>query len=427
MNFLAILSIALLLEICPNPYGSDGAEYLKVYCPDDCVLTDNETQLSIKNGFYTITKNKSEFLSRFEPLGELMESPKNFALSNDGEKICIVSKNEKDCFHYGKDIKILDEGLIYFRKSVLWDFRYEDWSNFSCLSDRIRGTLIITPADFKAEGFRIASYNFFADFEPRELFVDSKTGVRCGLEAKYLSGPYRNFHYKFGLKDNRVVITTENWVFSKKGYIVDFSSESFANALNNLLDYDSRFLTANKTCSGNAVSKNFGEGKKIEFEANTTLLILPDCNPVFDFVESSKRRLYIIAPYMSLDWFNENGLLSAIRKAKANGAEVTIVLSEEYSGDETKILQREGFEVKKIRNLHGKAIIADDRVLITSANMNMFGLKLNREIGLIIESKDVADFIISDIEKRADLVGSLIPVLIFLLTVVFFWKYRSTG
>ncbi|MEM0215617.1 MAG: phospholipase D-like domain-containing protein [Archaeoglobaceae archaeon] len=120
-------------------------------------------------------------------------------------------------------------------------------------------------------------------------------------------------------------------------------------------------------------------------------------------------------------------MLSAIQKAKANGAEVTIVLSEEYSGDETKILQREGFEVKKIRNLHGKAIIADDRVLITSANMNMFGLKLNREIGLIIESKDVADFIISDIEKRADFVGSVIPVLIFLLTIVLFWKYRSTG
>lgn len=427
MNFLVILSIALLLEICPNPYGDDTAEYLKVYCPNSCILKDNRAELSIKSGFYTITKNFSAFSSRFEPLGELIEFPKNFSLSNEGEEICITSKDEKDCFYYGKDLKILDDGIIYFRdRRGNWDFRYEDWSNFSCLSERVKGTLIITPADFKAEGFRIASYNFFADFEPKEIFVDAKSGVRCGVEPNYLAGPYRNFHYKFGVKDNRVIITTENWVFSKKGYIVDFESKSFANALNNLLDYDSRFKIQNKTCYGKAVTKSFGEGKKIDFEANTTLLILPDCNPVLELIESSKKRLYIIAPYMGFDWFNEHGLLSAMRKAKENGAKVFVILSREYSGDE-RILQGWGFEVKKISNLHGKAIISDDRVLITSANMNSFGLKLNREIGLIIESKEVADFIIDDIENRGDFLGILIPMVIFFLTMYLLWRYRSMG
>ncbi|MDI9611271.1 MAG: phospholipase D-like domain-containing protein [Archaeoglobales archaeon] len=426
MNYLVILSLALLLEICPNPYGSDDAEYLKVYCPDLCTLKDDRSELKLDKGYYTITKNISAFMSKFEPLGNLIEFPRNFSLSNTGEEICITSETESDCFYYGKDIKLLDDGLIYFRHFNEWDFRYEDWSNFSCRSEHIKGRLIITPADYKANGFRIASYNFFANFEPQELFVDAKAGIRCGVDANYLSGSYRHFHYKFGVKGDRVIITTENWVFSKKGYIVEFESSSFANALNELLEHDKRFLSQNKSCSGEAVSKSLGKGKSIDFEANATLLILPDCNPVLDFISSANKRLYIVAPYMGFEWFNDQGLLSALRKAKDNGAKIKIVLSEEYSGEEANILQSEGFEVKKINNLHGKAIIADDRVLITSANMNMFGLKLNREIGIIIDSPEVAELIIEDLEgKRSDAIGTLIPILIFVFTLYLVWRYGS--
>ncbi|MCS7130796.1 MAG: phospholipase D-like domain-containing protein, partial [Archaeoglobaceae archaeon] len=264
-----------------------------------------------------------------------------------------------------------------------------------------------------------------ADFQPEELFVDAKAGIRCGIDANHLSGPYRNFHYKFGVKGDKVIITTENWVFSKKGYIVEFESQSFAKALNDLLDYDRRFISQNKSCFNKIANKSSEKGKSIDFEANATLLILPDCNPVLDLIASANERLYIIAPYMGFEWFNEKGLLYAIRKAKENGANVKVVLSEEYSRDEEKILRDEGIEVEKISNLHGKVIIVDDRVLITSANMNMHGLKLNREIGIILESSEVAGFIIADLEKkRVDFIGILIPLLLFALAVYLSWKYR---
>lgn len=425
MNSLLILSLALLLEICPNPYGSDDAEFIKVYCPDSCILKDDRAEIILKEGFYTITKNKSAFLEKFVYDGEIIEFPRNFLLSNNGEEICMHSENTTDCFYYGKDIQILDSGLIYLRNEGEWDFRYEDWSRFNCLSEHIKGRLIITPADFKAEKFRIVSYNFFADFEPVELFVDPKGGVRCGVDANFLSGSYRHFHYKFGIMENKVIITTENWVFSKKGYIVEFESQKFANALNNLIEYDKKFLSINKSCSGNAVSKSLGKGKSMAFEANATLLILPDCNPVLEFIQSAKNRLYIIAPYMGFDWFNDHGLLWAIRKAKDNGAKITVVLSEEYSGEEADILRKEGIEVKKISNLHGKAIIADDKVIITSANMNKYGLKLNREIGILIESEEVANFILSDIESnRIPFWVILVPFAFFALTIYLLWKFR---
>jgi len=355
MNFLVILSLALILELCPNPYGSDEAEYVKFYCPDSCILKEERAEMAIESGFYTITKNKSAFLEKFVPEGKLLEFPKNFSLSNSGEELCLISESSKDCFYYGRDLRILDSGVIYFRKGNSWDFKYEDWSNFSCISERIRGKLTITPADFKAEGFRIASYSFFANFER----------VRCGVEAKFLEGSYKHFHYKFGIKDDRVIVTTENWVFSKKGYIVEFTSQDFAKALNSLLEYDKRFLSGRESCSGEAVYKSLGKGKSMDFEANATLLILPDCNPMLDFIEGAKNRLYLIAPYIGFDWYDGHGLLEAMIKAKENGAKVKVVLSEEYSGDEAEILQNYGFEVSKIRDLHGKAIVADDSVLIS--------------------------------------------------------------
>jgi cardiolipin synthase len=425
MNFLLIISLALLLEICPNPYGSDDAEYLKVYCPDSCILSDGEASLMLEDGFYTIAKNSSAFLEKFEPLGQLIEFPKNFELSNNGEEICMSSKEPRDFFYYGEDIRILDSGVVYYRKGEKWDFRYEEWSNFECVSEHLKGRLIITPADFKAEGFKIVSYSFFANFEPEELFVDPKAGVRCGVNASFLSGPYRHFHYKFGIRGEMVIITTENWVFSKKGYIVQFESQKMAETLSYLIEYDRRFASEAKSCSGNAVEKRFGDGKSIEFEANATLIILPDCNPILELIRSANKRLYIIAPYMGFDWFDDRGLLHAIRSAKENGTKVTVVLSEEYSGAEAEILKKEGIEVKKISKLHGKAIVADDKVLITSANMNKYGLKLNREIGILIESPEVAEFILKDIEgRRFEFWAVLVPFALFALTIYLLWKFR---
>ncbi|MEM2345659.1 MAG: phospholipase D-like domain-containing protein [Archaeoglobaceae archaeon] len=420
MNFLLILSLALLLETCPNPFGSDDAEYLKLYCPDLCILREGENEIQLNSGFFTITKNSSAFLNKFEPLGELIEL-KNFSLSNKGEEICIMSREGKDCFHYGKDIEFLDEGVVYFRRQK-WDFKYENWSNFSCVSDFLRGKLIITPTNFTAEGFRIASYNFFAKFEPNELYVDAKAGTRCGIDANHLSGSYRNFHYKFGLKGNEVVITTENWVFTKKGYIVHFESEKFAKVLSELLEYDKRFLIKKETCSGQGVESKEGKGKSIEFTANVTLLIMPDCNPVLDFIKSAKKRVYIIAPYIGFEWFDNESLLVALKEAKKRG-KVVVILDE--APKEADILIDEGIEVKKVQNLHGKAIVVDDKVLITSANMNMYGLKLNREIGVIIESAEVANFIIDDIEKKIGFEIALVPLIVFFVAILLLSRFRD--
>ncbi|WP_202318924.1 phospholipase D-like domain-containing protein [Archaeoglobus neptunius] len=417
LALLVLLLTAQILEVCPNPYGSDDAEYVKFYCNSSCVLTDGEGKVEAGKGLHVAARNPEEFERHFGAKADI-QLPRSLALSNRGEEICV----NEDCFRYGRDIRVLDDGVVYYRTSGGWDFRYEDWTNFTCITENVKGRLIITPADFNlGDGWIVASYTFSSPIRPAKLYVDGNPPSLPCRELKISpavflsSSSYRHFHYKFAIRGDRVVITTENWQFTNKGYIVEFESKNVSTALHNLLKNDERYAGKNpEYCSEWRYRKGEG-GRALNFRANLTLFILPDCNPVLDFISSAKNRLYIIAPYMNLKWYSDHGILNAIKKAKVNGSRVRIFLDERYADDKTlKILKEEGVDITLLKNLHGKAVVSDDRVLITSANMNMFGLKLNREIGIIISSKKVSDFVVNDIESGSGTV--ILPDLIISLT-----------
>lgn len=397
---LLLLLAATLIEVYPNPYGSDEAEYVKFHCDSHCLLTDGEAEIYADAGTHIAAKNLSYFEEMFGYKADI-PFPSKFALSNSGEEICLIESNSNhstDCFYYGKDIKLLDDGVIYYRTNSGWDFRYEDWSSFSCVNETVKGRVIITPSNFTLDdGWTVASYTFHAPFNPSKLFVDGKTEAPCReVEANAVflkSDSYRHFHYKFAVKGNKVVITTENWQFNKKGFIVVFESQKISNLLLKLLENDAKYSSTRNSCSNWRYFR--GEGRKeISFNAPITVFILPDCNPVLDFISSARHRLYIIAPYMDFGWYKDDGLLDAIERAKENGAEVKVILSSEYAKPEAvESLRKESIDVIFTKKLHGKAIISDSRVLITSANMNMYGLKMNRELGVIIDDSRVSDTI----------------------------------
>ncbi len=398
-SILLILLAATLIEICPNPYGDDGAEYVMFHCNSDCILTDGEGKIESSAGMHVAAKDPAEFRRHFGLEADL-SFPKGFALSNRGEEICVEDNKSRDCFYYGRDVTLLDDGIIYFKSDDGWDFRYEDWSNFSCVADVVRGRVVLSPSDYTLIGnnWSVASFTYSSPFAPKELFVDaSPPSIPCReLEIQnthfLASKSYRNFHYKFAVNGKKVVITTENWAFAKKGYIVEFESGRISKALYRLLENDAKYSSGKPTyCSEWKVAKGSGEEYK-EFVANVTLFILPDCNPVLDIISSAKHRLHIIAPYVNLKWYSKEGLREAIQKAVDNGAEVRVVMDRKYASS-VEELKKMGAEVILTDNLHGKAVVADDRVLVTSANMNIYGLKLNREVGIIIDSPEIADFI----------------------------------
>lgn len=434
-------SACQILEVLPNPYGDDGREYVKVFCETNCTLTDGESEFSFGPGIHYVARNATAFADYygFHPDAE------GIRLSNRGEELSLICKNRTDVFDYSF---FTDDGLIYFRKDGKWDFRYEDWTSFSPVSDYVTGRIIVTPASYVLEGKGIvASYtvtkdNFDGDFE---FIVDADPvgGIpaeEMRLAGKYrfhfLEGSYRNFHYKFAVLGSKVVITTENWKWDNRGVIVEFESEKAAELLEKVFQNDLKYRSEPGSVSDIKGDYREGKGRELKFAGRVEVHVMPDSNPVFEFMENSSSFLYIAAPYISFEWFDDSSpLLNAILNASRKGVEVRVMLADyERNRKVVDFLNSlPNVEARMIRSpefdeLHAKYIVTDGNVLITSANFNKYGLKLNREIAVIVESDEMSEFMKEvferDWEGRAEVSPALSLILLGLALLAGFYLLR---
>ncbi len=404
------VSASVILEVCPNPYDPNS-EYVKVFVDSNCTLTDGEGSITFnRTGTFYVAKNSTAFERSFGFPPDY-EFEGRFALSNSGEKVWIV-KNGKvvDEFEW----RNADKGLIYYRTDRGWDFRYEDWTDFDSVRDYVSGKVIVSPANYriKADSIVLASYTLTdpdaIDCDNVTIFLDGNPVGGVPLNEKFLnatflkSRSYKHFHWKFAVADgSKVIITTENWNFDKRGYIVEFESEKIAKYLLSVLDHDKRYRCSVKSFSKPRLSvKSLSAGKIAKFESQVEVFVLPDRNPVLEFMMSAKRRLLIQAPYMGVEW---EPLLNTIENVSKR-VETKIILDENDVKTKEfleKLAKSKNLklEVRTMRHLHGKMIVADDVVLITSANLNEYGLKLNREVGIKIYDKKIADFLADSFDE----------------------------
>lgn len=206
-----------------------------------------------------------------------------------------------------------------------------------------------------------------------------------------------------------MIITTENWKTTNRGYTVEFESEKIAKRLKELVKHDSKYSSEHGKISDEGRYANFYvNSKKINLNGEVELFILPDYNPVLEFISSSKDELLISVPYIDLSWFGDAMMLHSIENACENGSRVRILLDSKYSVDrnlkvvnflnglaeergydlEAKLVKLKGFD-----SLHGKMVYSDGECLITSANFNKYGLKLNREVGIIIGDESACEML----------------------------------
>jgi len=408
LNLLLPLSLSCQIdEVLPNPYGDDGREYVKITCDENCTLTDFESTFSFGKGSYTIVNN----FTAFENFYKKVPDAEGLRLANSGERIQLTCRNTSVSFNW-KEL-LVDEGILYFHSKDGWDFKYEDWSSFKPVREEVRGRIIITPAEYVFEGkgylasYTITQENFKGDFEialdaspvgglpAEEVFLARKYPVH------FLEGSYRNFHYKYAVSGNSVVITTENWKWDNRGIIVEFESIKIARALKELFENDLKYEGEHGKISGVRDSKSFKDGRTMEFDGDVELYILPDRNPVFDFIENSKGFLYIAAPYIDFAWFGDGSpLLDALLNASERGVKIRIMLNNynrnkevveflnEIPNISAKMIDGNSFD-----ELHAKYMVTDGKALITSANFNKYGLKLNRELALVIYDRKSSVFL----------------------------------
>ncbi|MEA2074901.1 MAG: phospholipase D-like domain-containing protein [Euryarchaeota archaeon] len=136
---------------------------------------------------------------------------------------------------------------------------------------------------------------------------------------------------------------------------------------------------------------------------------------IIGMIKGAKNSVYVEQLYIYKDWGTyadpkPNPLLEAVINASRRGCEVKILLDSKYGKEhneetieyvnaiatdeglnlEAKLINNEAIELNKT---HTKGVIVDrSEVLISSINWNEYSPTNNREVGLIIENEDVAEF-----------------------------------
>ncbi len=454
------------IAFCPNPMGSDRSEWifignfsgnLEVYMPGRWSV--NVTPPAI------IVRNVSAFKSSFPEIyaeacrRKIAIVERKIVLPNREGTLVFVT----DCVHgvhcvHRKSYHYARSGEIFCWSDGRWKIRYQDWTNFKPLDVKAYCRIVETPAVYRFKPKMVFSYTFLTPLRSNATYyLDShpvggippvEFQLARNSEVKFLkSNSYAFFHYKFAIVENDLaVITTENWRWCKRGYIVEIRSEKVVNYLEKLAAHDSRYAIDSERILRNG-NNNKGEGsnagngilqkipsgmrrtKKAEIwnltgktlsgKFNITVFVMPDRNPVLEAIKSAHRRLYIEVPYI----IPYPELVNAIKNTSKR---VRILI----------VTRKHCPELEKIENvslriypfpLHGKLIISDDRAIIVTANLDRYGMEKNREIGIIFRGracKWLADNFLEDYSSSSVDYSNfiLLTAILLLILAVYFRK-----
>jgi len=209
---------------------------------------------------------------------------------------------------------------------------------------------------------------------------------------------YVYLHSKLIIRDSsHVLISTENFgesslrVCGNRGYGVIIQNENFACYMENMFLNDWKNLQDIREYRGEFSDVQYYPHNIFEFRSkvfrsiNLTAEILPVIAPDFsleafyEFV-SSQNNLEVEAPYIGEEiWKRIENKTTMVLVAHRNLAELGNFTL--FDGNAHRIL-----------SLHAKLIVGDSAVLVGSMNFNLFSMKNNREVSLIIESKALVNY-----------------------------------
>jgi len=150
-----------------------------------------------------------------------------------------------------------------------------------------------------------------------------------------------------------------------------------------------------------------------KFLGNSTIIpvLSPDTSyeAICDMIDSANNSIYIQQLYIYKNWSNSVSpfVKKLIRKAN-QGVKIKVIINYNPYYESTnkncnltkKYLEKHGIRVKYIytnwsifTNVHNKGMIVDNKsVLISSINWNENSVTRNREVGVIVENKDIAKY-----------------------------------
>ena len=241
-------------------------------------------------------------------------------------------------------------------------------------------------------------------------------------------------HAKYAVIDNEtVVIGSANWdnvgfpkcssfgnrewgVVVKNKTLAEYFTEVFFEDCNpgrlDILPFDDFCgdVTYNLPCG---VQQGSYEKHFTPLHATLNATVIPILSPdtsrqiLMDIIDSAKESIYIEQLYIQLQWSNGlNPVAASLVNASRRGVDVKVILNCNPDYDnrgnlETEMyLKEHGMEVRLISpynvgltNIHTKGMIVDNKsVLISSINWNEQSLDKNREAGVVIINRGIAEY-----------------------------------
>ena len=229
---------------------------------------------------------------------------------------------------------------------------------------------------------------------------------------------YDYLHSKYAVIDGEItIITSENWTDSSfnnnRGWGAIISSKGYAEYMTDVFESDFNGDKDIKTFKELYPKENKGvfdgyvpSGMTYEsYVAIATPVLSPDFSfsAMKGFISSAKERLFVEQLEVEYDWIegDDNPLRWMIDSDADSRLLIDVTFDSESDAD-----TEDGFGIRDtlkdcdtiaVRTstlegmLHNKGIIADDRVWIGSINWSDTSIHDNREVAVIIESKEISD------------------------------------
>ncbi len=312
-------------------------------------------------------------------------------------------------------------------------------SSYEALAQFINGNDNFMIEVYTFDNYNIAkllqnkNFTLIVDEAPAGGMSNDKKFLLCTLNKGnvwlYQSRYY--MHAKYAVSGSKVLVVTENFGYhgfpdgyGNRGFGVIVEDDKTANDFVSIFNEDLKKSKPFVCDKGYTVAER---EKKIyqnkfnieEFSGTAKSVFAPNAvSELVDFINSSKKRLYIAQLYVYKEWGSKkeprpNPLLETSIERARSGVEVKLLLDSSWfnvddegkSNEDTvdyvnNIARKENIDLQaklidlnklNLDELHGKLIIADNSVLVSSINWGENSPTNNREAGVIIYG-DASDY-----------------------------------
>lgn len=249
---------------------------------------------------------------------------------------------------------------------------------------------------------------------------------QAGIDVRVLAGDrarYRYHHAKYAVVDDQALVTTENWKPSgvggraNRGWGVIVRDRAVVRELTAVFDHDTGWADAIDW--GNVDPTTVESDRQTDAYPsvfpNTTvpieraeLLVAPDnaANRITELIATAENRLAVLQPTVSDRGFR---FVDAVLDAAERGVTVRVLLSsawyvEEHNRRLAAWLRDQasarGLDLAvtvadpdgAFDRIHGKGVIADDRVVVGSVNWSNNSIRHNREVAVVLHGEAAAEY-----------------------------------